>query len=647
MVIASVSGGKPPYRYQSEDLNWWPPYGMSMGAAGHLGGTATRTGVFGFSVVAYDADGNASAPQTTVISVVAASSTGSSNPTPEIGSLTPSSTSAGAAAFTLTVEGSGFVSSSVVKWNGTALPTTHVSATELTAVVPASSVASAGSASISVSTPSPGGGVSNSTTFTTNSVGVSAPSNPTPVVSTVSPSSTTVGMTVSSLTVTGSGFVASSAVKINDTAITTTFKSATQLVASVPASTTSTAGSAKVTVSSPTPGGGSSNAATFTVVDSSSGGSTAPPSPPPTGSSQGVPVAPTVTKVYSQMEGATLYFTHQSAASNGDHVQYYTATSNPGGITARSSGDSTRIDVTGLNAGTSYTFTVTATNAAGTGPASSPSASVTAGAYADFWVTQGNGENPGWSFYGNSSQDWNAVVSGVTPTVGSTVLKVQFSQANGIILPYVLHSAIDVAGGNPDAIGVGNGRFSLAPYKYLTYSIWPTVAGSSGPQFATDFDQSIWYNGILTMENGSSGSTLIDSTQNWPSNYFASGGQGGWGFYDTTTGGNNTFAYPNSNNADTYYMQDGVYPSSNAGDLYEIQQADQGIGQTVYVPNAAYGPSTLKVGQWNVIKIPLTAFDTSSSKVSGNQILKFSIVDLTQGVSSNTFYISNVGFTKD
>ena len=53
----------------------------------------------------------------------------------------------------------------------------------------------------------------------------------------------------------------------------------------------------------------------------------------------------------------------------------YTATSSPGGFTGTAA--SSPITVTGLTNGTSYTFTVRATNAAGSGPASSASSAVT------------------------------------------------------------------------------------------------------------------------------------------------------------------------------------------------------------------------------------------------------------------------------
>src|SRR5208283_1781030 len=58
-------------------------------------------------------------------------------------------------------------------------------------------------------------------------------------------------------------------------ALTTTYVSATQLTAQVPAADIATAGTIAITVQTPAPGGGSSNAWQF-EVDSVSSGSTAP-----------------------------------------------------------------------------------------------------------------------------------------------------------------------------------------------------------------------------------------------------------------------------------------------------------------------------------------------------------------------------------
>lgn len=62
-------------------------------------------------------------------------------------------------------------------------------------------------------------------------------------------------------------------------------------------------------------------------------------------------------------------------SDGGSVITGYTATSAPGGLTCTTSGLS--CTVSGLTSATAYTFTATAINAAGTGPASEPSAAVT------------------------------------------------------------------------------------------------------------------------------------------------------------------------------------------------------------------------------------------------------------------------------
>ena len=88
------------------------------------------------------------------------------NPAPSITSLSPSTATAGSGAFTMTVNGTGFVSGSVVNWNGAARSTTFVSATRLQASIAAADVATAGTASVTVFNPAPGGGTSSVASFT-------------------------------------------------------------------------------------------------------------------------------------------------------------------------------------------------------------------------------------------------------------------------------------------------------------------------------------------------------------------------------------------------------------------------------------------------------------------------------------------------
>jgi hypothetical protein len=73
--------------------------------------------------------------------------------TPTISGLSPGLAAPGGPAFTLTVNGTGFVSGAMVEWNGAALPTSFVSAAQLTASVPASLIATAGMATVTVMNP--------------------------------------------------------------------------------------------------------------------------------------------------------------------------------------------------------------------------------------------------------------------------------------------------------------------------------------------------------------------------------------------------------------------------------------------------------------------------------------------------------------
>jgi len=181
------------------------------------------------------------------------------NPAPTIGSLTPGTIAAGAAGFTVTVSGSGFVTSSVVNWNGTALNTSFDSATQVQAQVPASMLTQGATIAVTVTSPAPGGGTSAAQTFTVT--------NPTPTLSTISPSSATAGATAITLVVNGTNFVPTSIVEWNGAALATTYVSASTLQAQIPTSDLSQAGSASVLVSNPTPAGGTSSAQTFTVAN--------------------------------------------------------------------------------------------------------------------------------------------------------------------------------------------------------------------------------------------------------------------------------------------------------------------------------------------------------------------------------------------
>jgi len=88
------------------------------------------------------------------------------SPLPVISSITPSQAVAGSAGFTLVVYGSSFVSTSTVRWNGSARPTTFVNASQLRATIAATDLAASGTVDVSVHTPTPGGGTSATLPFT-------------------------------------------------------------------------------------------------------------------------------------------------------------------------------------------------------------------------------------------------------------------------------------------------------------------------------------------------------------------------------------------------------------------------------------------------------------------------------------------------
>lgn len=226
-------------------------------AAGTVNNTATVTTASTDSV-----PGNNSATATTAVV--------SPNPVPFLANLNPSVTSAGGAAFTLTVNGSNFVNGAEVRWNGAARTTTFVSANQLTAAIPAADIAVGGTVNVSVFNPPPGGGASATVSFTAL--------NPIPVISSLSPSSADAtlgapgGLT---LTVNGSNFVSGSIVQWKSVGRPTTFVSATQLTADISAADIFGPGTYAVGVFNPGPGGGTSNIATFTAgpLPGASGGS--------------------------------------------------------------------------------------------------------------------------------------------------------------------------------------------------------------------------------------------------------------------------------------------------------------------------------------------------------------------------------------
>ncbi len=176
---------------------------------------------------------------------------------PVLDSIAPSSATAGSGPTLVVLNGSSFYPASQVTFNGVASTTTFVSSTEVRATLTAAQLANGGTLTARVTTPAPGGGTSGVQSFTVQ--------NPGPVLTGISPSSVTAGAGNTTISLTGSGFVAQSVVRANGTNVGTTYVSGTSLTAVVPAAYFVNPGNVSITVFTPNPGGGTSGAFNLAV----------------------------------------------------------------------------------------------------------------------------------------------------------------------------------------------------------------------------------------------------------------------------------------------------------------------------------------------------------------------------------------------
>jgi len=181
------------------------------------------------------------------------------NPVPTVTSLTPSLANAGDTGQPMMVNGTNFVPSSVVNYNGdTTHITQYISSTQLSITLTDSDLASPGTIPVTVTNPAPGGGTSTPpVTFTINS-GV-------PVLNNLSPSSQVTGLDLS-LTVNGAHFQPGDHIQWNGTNQASTYVSGSQLTTFIPASQLQVPGSYAVTVLHPD-GKVSTNSLIFTLTN--------------------------------------------------------------------------------------------------------------------------------------------------------------------------------------------------------------------------------------------------------------------------------------------------------------------------------------------------------------------------------------------
>ncbi|HWG18483.1 MAG TPA: IPT/TIG domain-containing protein [Acidobacteriaceae bacterium] len=172
-------------------------------------------------------------------------------------SISPGKLSAGAAATTVTVAGTNFTSASSVQVGTVVEQTTYVSATQLTASVPAAQLVSGASLPVIVLN-------GNATSASGAPVNLEV-DNPSPVIASLTPASIAVGSASTTVSVTGSGFVPTSTVQVNGASRTTIYVSGTQVNVVLSAADLATAGSVSLAVVNAAPGGGTSSASAMAV----------------------------------------------------------------------------------------------------------------------------------------------------------------------------------------------------------------------------------------------------------------------------------------------------------------------------------------------------------------------------------------------
>ncbi len=149
----AASGGTSPYSWSLTAGAL--PSGLVMNSAGVISGTPDTLQTATFTAQVSDACGKTASAG---LSLTVQGGL-------DITHLAPMAAQAGSGPFLLVVQGTGFGSGSVIRWNGIDQATTWISASEVQATIPASYLAVAGFADVSVYAPSPVAGVTPTRTF--------------------------------------------------------------------------------------------------------------------------------------------------------------------------------------------------------------------------------------------------------------------------------------------------------------------------------------------------------------------------------------------------------------------------------------------------------------------------------------------------
>ena len=184
--------------------------------------------------------------------------------------------------------------------------------------------------------------------------------------------------------------------------------------------------------------------------------------------------APTIVTATAGDTQANVSFS-APASNGGVAITGYTVTSSPGGLTA--SGVSSPLTVTGLTNGLAYSFSVTATNSAGTGSASSASNSVTPQAAQTITFS-----NPGAQSFGTTPTLTASASSSLTPSFTSSTTGVCTITSGGT-LSFVTTGTCTV-----NANQAGNTAYLPAAQVSQSFSVNAVVADAPSIGTATRGD---------------------------------------------------------------------------------------------------------------------------------------------------------------
>jgi trimeric autotransporter adhesin len=168
------------------------------------------------------------------------------NPIPTITSLSPATLYVGSSAVTVTINGTGFLTSSVAFVQNSPLTTTYVSATQIKAQVPASDLSQSTIFQLFVSNPPPAGGPSLGINLEV--LGLE------PSIDAVSPPFVVAGSTPGPIILNGNNFMTGATVQWKGVNVPTTYVSSSELQFQPTVAELATAGIVELSVTNPSPG---------------------------------------------------------------------------------------------------------------------------------------------------------------------------------------------------------------------------------------------------------------------------------------------------------------------------------------------------------------------------------------------------------